>query len=613
MVFEVGDVVGSYHVTAKLGQGGMATVFQAKHVQLDRDVAIKVMHQNFLEDEGFRMRFRREAQIVASLEHPHIVPVYDFNEESENPYLVMKYIQGKTLKEHLSRGVLSLDQIVHVMTAVADALTYAHRKGVLHRDIKPSNIVIDSDNVPYLADFGLARIAKAGESTMSADMLLGTPLYISPEQAKGQKNLDGRADIYSLGIVLYELVVGRVPYSADTPYSIIHDHIYTPLPLPSSINEEIPPDVEDVLLKALAKQPEERFDTANEMINAFRQALNQADLTELDSNRASIATERFEISEQSRLNELSQQATITGDQNEIPFPAKGKVMQTGTIVENYVKDKHGRRWIIGGIVAFILIVFASFGVFGNMMQTLSQIENLTIEINNDSGTLEVRLRDLAEQIPELSVEEALQQLADSPENATYHLSLARAYWQDGQSTQAYQAIQDGKQHSPNTVDYFLSATAIAEEFNYNKARVAYAVLAFNEATKNLETVPSAGRYLYEAAAQARDLDIAQTIREISSDEDVNSLIDSATVKLIVAKNAIEQNRLNIANRALNEIDENAQSLPEVRLVYGELYLAQGELQLAANEWEQLLTNPDSPTWIKERVGELLPQTEDTSR
>jgi hypothetical protein len=144
---------------------------------------------------------------------------------------------------------------------------------VLHRDIKPSNIVIDNDEVPYLTDFGLARIAQAGESTMSQDVILGTPQYISPEQARGERNLDSRTDLYSLGVILYEMVVGRVPFNADTPYAIVHDHIYSELPKPSSINEAITPPMESVLLKALAKEPADRFSTANEMIDAFKAAI----------------------------------------------------------------------------------------------------------------------------------------------------------------------------------------------------------------------------------------------------------------------------------------------------------------------------------------------------
>ncbi len=287
MPFVEGQQVGPYQIIRQLGQGGMATVHKAYHAKLDRYVAIKVLHQVFQGDESFLARFEREAQIVAKLEHPHIVPVYDYSEHEGQPYLVMKHVEGRTLKNLLSDRPLTLQQILDIMTPIAGALTYAHSQGVLHRDIKPSNIILGKDGVPYLTDFGLARIAQAGESTMSQDVMLGTPQYISPEQARGEKNLDARTDLYSLGVVLYELVVGRVPFSGDTPYAIVHDHIFSDLPMPSSINPEIPPQVERVLVKALAKNPADRYQSAVEMIEAFRQAVMDSGLRQLSPDRVS--------------------------------------------------------------------------------------------------------------------------------------------------------------------------------------------------------------------------------------------------------------------------------------------------------------------------------------
>src|SRR5690606_9931903 len=220
MALTEGQVIGPYKIVEQMGQGGMATIYKAYHARLDRMVAIKVMHQAFLEDQNFLSRFEREAQIVAKLEHPHIVPVYDFAEHEGQPFLVMKYIEGQTLKALNERGALPLEEIVRIMPPIAAALDYAHRQGVLHRDIKPSNIILDNQGTPYLTDFGLARMAQSGESTLSTDMLLGTPHYISPEQAMGRRDLDSRTDLYSLGVVLYELVVGRVPFSADTPFAV---------------------------------------------------------------------------------------------------------------------------------------------------------------------------------------------------------------------------------------------------------------------------------------------------------------------------------------------------------------------------------------------------------
>jgi serine/threonine protein kinase/DNA-binding beta-propeller fold protein YncE len=274
MPFTSGENVGPYRIIEQLGQGGMATVFKAYHAGLDRFVAIKVMHPAFKQDPTFLARFQREARVVAKLEHPNIVPIYDYAEHNGNPYLVMKFIEGETLKARLSRGPLTRGEGLRIVDAVGKALGYAHTRGILHRDIKPSNILLCPDGAIYLADFGLARIAESGESTLSNEMLLGTPHYISPEQARGERNLDAGTDIYSFGVVLYEMVVGRVPFNADTPFSIIHDHIYTPLPLPQKINPKVPDSVQRILLKALAKERADRYATVDELAASFLKAVS---------------------------------------------------------------------------------------------------------------------------------------------------------------------------------------------------------------------------------------------------------------------------------------------------------------------------------------------------
>lgn len=268
-----GQMLGLYRIEAPMGQGGMATIYRATQQRLGRVVAIKMLHPAFAQDATFLTRFEREAQIVAQLDHPHIVPVYDFSDYNGQPYLVMKYIDGTTLKMAQEQHPLPPDEILRVLTPVAAALDYAHQQGVLHRDIKPSNILLAGDGTPYLTDFGLARMAALGSSTLSGDMMLGTPHYISPEQALGSQNLTAATDLYSFGVVLYELVTGRVPFTGDTPYAIVHAHIYDPLPTPRSLNPALSPAVEAVLVKALSKEPAARYPSATALIEAYRAAL----------------------------------------------------------------------------------------------------------------------------------------------------------------------------------------------------------------------------------------------------------------------------------------------------------------------------------------------------
>ncbi len=273
MMLQNGEKIGQYEIVAPLGQGGMANVYKAYHERLDRHVAVKVMHQAMMQDDNFLNRFQREARIVAKLEHPNIVPVYDYSEHNGIPYLVMKYIEGPTLKRYSLKVGLTLEQTANIMTELAKALDYAHSRDVLHRDMKPSNILMDMQGKPYITDFGLARIAQAGSSTISSDMMLGTPYYISPEQAKGEKDLSGRTDIYSFGVILYELITGAIPFVADTPYAIVHAHIYQAPPAPGERNPDLPVALDPVILRALAKNPAERYPTASALMVDFNAAI----------------------------------------------------------------------------------------------------------------------------------------------------------------------------------------------------------------------------------------------------------------------------------------------------------------------------------------------------
>ncbi len=384
--------LGQYEIIEQIGAGGMATVYRARQARLDRNVAIKVMHQMFAQDADFVTRFEREARIIAALDHPNIVPLYDYNEQAEQPYLVMKFVEGQTLKEVLTARTIPLEDIRHMMVTIADALTYAHEQGVLHRDVKPSNIIIDNQGYPYLMDFGLARIATQGESTMSANTMLGTPQYISPEQAKGERELDTRTDVYSLGIILYELVAGRVPFVGDSAYAIVHKHIYATVPPPSSLNPEVPPAVDGVLLHALAKEPSQRYETPNQLIKAFEAALDSSGIQKLDESRAERARQRAE--------NLSDHTPGGGRYVTVPAPIAEGTPEPTSSVGDFL-DQLGRRAReliddvlveLDGNEVFEKIVSGVQDVIGEFSSTTSrhdggaQSPRVIKMINNDWGT-----------------------------------------------------------------------------------------------------------------------------------------------------------------------------------------------------------------------------------
>jgi len=253
----------------------MATVYKAYQPSMDRYVAIKVLPAVLSRDPAFPKRFRREAKIVAKLEHKHILPVHDYGEQEGLTYLVMRYVEAGTLKDQLAAAQLDLPAIYRIIAQVGAALDYAHRLGVIHRDVKPSNVLIDSQGDAYLTDFGLARIVESSEQLTKTGVGVGTPAYMAPEQGQGLK-IDHRSDVYSLGVMLYEMVTGQVPYQAETPIAIVLKHITAPLPLPRQIVPDLPEEVERVILKALAKNPDDRFQTVREMVEALDLAVRAA-------------------------------------------------------------------------------------------------------------------------------------------------------------------------------------------------------------------------------------------------------------------------------------------------------------------------------------------------
>lgn len=266
-----GQTLGPYRFTEKLGRGGMATVYKAYESGLDRYVAVKVMRQYLTSDPEFKTRFQREAKAIARLDHHNIMPVYSYGEEQGLNFIATRYVDGGTLKEIMGKP-MSLEQTVKIISGVARALGYAHQRGVVHRDVKPANVLLASGDWPLLADFGLARMMEGVTHVTQTGVGMGTPTYMSPEQGEG-KEIDGRSDIYSLGIMLYEMLTGEAPFQADTPVGVVVQHITAPLPLPRKINPDIPEAMERVILKAVAKNPQDRYQTTDELIGDMEKVL----------------------------------------------------------------------------------------------------------------------------------------------------------------------------------------------------------------------------------------------------------------------------------------------------------------------------------------------------
>jgi serine/threonine-protein kinase len=270
-----GQTLGKYRVLTPLGAGGMARVYRAYQPGLDRYVAIKVLRTELVEEEEFLARFKREAQAVAALRHPNIVQVYDFDSEGDIYYMVLELLEGNTLKAKLNdyrvrTERLPLAESVRILKEALAGLAYAHQAGLIHRDLKPANLMLTKQGQTVLTDFGIAQMI-GGTQYTATGVIMGTVNYMAPEQGlRGQS--DACSDVYALGIVFYEMLTGRVPFDGDTPLAIMMKHVNEPLPLPHTLNPEIPESLERILLKALSKQPEDRYQSAAEMADALRAA-----------------------------------------------------------------------------------------------------------------------------------------------------------------------------------------------------------------------------------------------------------------------------------------------------------------------------------------------------
>src|SRR5215469_3919286 len=260
--------LGSYELIRRLGEGGMARVYLARDVRLGREVAVKMLDPQLAERPGFRERFLREARVAASLDHPHIVPLFDFGDSNSYLYLVMPYVSGGSLQDMLKRTPLPIGEVVAYGSQIADALDYAHQRKVIHRDVKPANMLLHADGRLMLSDFGLAKILDTSRPAVSRGRPdAGTPEYMAPEQIEG--HTDERSDVYALGVVLYLLLTGRLPFTGSTSSAVMDGHLYQLPTQPRQLNPAVTPAIQAVVLQALAKHPNDRFQRAGDLSAAL--------------------------------------------------------------------------------------------------------------------------------------------------------------------------------------------------------------------------------------------------------------------------------------------------------------------------------------------------------
>ncbi|MEP7135652.1 MAG: protein kinase [Chloroflexota bacterium] len=313
-----------YEIGIELGQGGMATVYRAYDPLFERDVALKILKHELLQEPQLKERFERETKIIAKLEHAVIVPVYDVGFDNGQLFYVMRYMAGGSLSERIENG-LTPNEIGHILLRIAAALDYAHKKGVVHRDLKPGNILFDENNSPYISDFGIAKFIQAS-TRMTQSGIIGTPRYMSPEQARGD-DADGRSDLYSLAIILFEMLSGKTPFEAETPLAMAFKHAVETPPSILEINPNLPEEVDAVIAKALAKQPDERYATCSEFTHAFLKVFPEA--ASLD---ADIIT---------------------------PLPPRPSKLEAPTELPPVAQPRiNPRLWMIGGLIALTLLAFA---------------------------------------------------------------------------------------------------------------------------------------------------------------------------------------------------------------------------------------------------------------
>lgn len=356
-----------YRIIDKIGVGGMADVYRGEDTLLGRPVAIKILHANFANDDEFVSRFKREAQAAGKLNHPNIVNMYDVGFDQDLHYIIMEYVDGKTLKEYITeKGRLSIDEAVKFTIAIGEGLEHAHAMGIVHCDIKPHNVIITRTGRVKVTDFGIARAMNSTNTVMYTNSIMGSAHYLSPEQASG-KTIDGSTDIYSLGVVLYEMLSGKVPFEGETPIAVALKHVREKIIPPTRYNPSIPPLLESVVLKALSKDPKDRFESISDMMSDLRLSQGFTMSKTQRHEPYDFATQMIPAVDPDAMDEFSTDDDITSKE----VKKKTMLSKIASIPQKYI--------VLSAAVIFLIAFLGAFLSYGNFWS------NTTVDVPNVVG------------------------------------------------------------------------------------------------------------------------------------------------------------------------------------------------------------------------------------
>ncbi|PJF43144.1 MAG: hypothetical protein CUN55_09210 [Phototrophicales bacterium] len=567
----VGKQLGPYMLERILGVGGMAAVYEAFQTSVGRKVAVKVLPSSFAQQEQYVERFKREVELTAKLEHPHILPIYDYGTDNDLSFIVMRLMTGGTLSERLrNQDTLTVQDILKVSRQIASALDYAHRENIIHRDLKPSNVLFDKSNNAYLSDFGISKILGGSATGLTATgQLVGTPAYMAPEQWEGEAGQPA-TDIYALGILVYVMLTGKTPFDAPTPLGLMRKHMYEdPTPI-TQFRPELPPTIDAVIEIALAKRPERRYATAMDFVKALEQAVRGEDIIDLNKT----LTESLEATNVS---------VSTREKTNVPAATAGLKMEAQTAETPKSSGRSSRGLFRNLLVATLLIAFIGGGIFlflnrdepSNEDAISSQVASLIADArsaleNDELAVALVRLNDALEQ---------------DTENIEAYVLRAETYLRSGNPAKALEDANAALQRNPEMAQAFL----IRGQANLALGEYEAAMSDLDQCLALDPALAEAHFAKGETFIATNDLASArasfETVLELQS--------NNVEAYLKLGEIALQQEDPVFALEAVNNAIRINSNSPRAFVLRGDIHFSQGELEEARLDYRQAMILDDT--------------------